>query len=515
MFTNDFFPTPIEVINTMCSGLDLIGKTVLEPSAGSGNIIDYLRGEGAKVIACEKHPDLALIAQKKADRFLKHDFLQVTGEEVSHIDFIIMNPPFFYGDKHIRHAWDIAPGGCEIIALCNSNTLDNRYSYERTNLFSLIEKNGNSVRLGNVFSQSERETDVSISMIHLFKPRTGDNEFDGYFDLEDDPEKEGNGIMAYDVLRDCVNRYVGAVKMFDEVVGASQRMNVLIKPINESGNITFGVNQRRDGRDYTVTRDEFKNELQKSAWKAVFAEMNMSKYITKSVMENINKFVEQQVKVPFTLKNIYKMGQMIVGTHAGRMDKVLVDAFDKICSFSHENSEAGTGWKTNSSYKVNQKFILPNIMTTGYSGQMSVNHYGYDRQGDMDDIVKALCHMTGKDYDEMETLNEKVKVRTLPSLNEFISFTFLRDAKGNRVTDTNGYSDKYRYLEFGKWYQWNEFFEIRGYKKGTLHVKFSSESVWMEFNRKVAKIKGWALPRKTDTKTKGTERTSKQGLEIY
>lgn len=27
MFTNDFYPTPIEVINTMCSGLDLIGKT--------------------------------------------------------------------------------------------------------------------------------------------------------------------------------------------------------------------------------------------------------------------------------------------------------------------------------------------------------------------------------------------------------------------------------------------------------------------------------------------------------
>jgi hypothetical protein len=37
----------------------------------------------------------------------------------------------------------------------------------------------------------------------------------------------------------------------------------------------------------------------------------------------------------------------------------------------------------------------------------------------------------------------------------------------------------------------------------------------MEFNRRVAKIKGWALPKNTDTKTKGTERTRKTGVEIY
>ena len=52
---------------------------------------------------------------------------------------------------------------------------------------------------------------------------------------------------------------------------------------------------------------------------------------------------------------------------------------------------------------------------------------------------------------------------------------------------------------FGKWIDFG-FFKIRGYKKGTIHFEFVSEDVWMEFNRRVAKIKGWQLPQKTDTK---------------
>lgn len=65
MFNEDFYPTPQSVIEYMISGVDLSGKTVLEPSAGSGNIIDTLKSLGAAVLACEINPDLALIARIK------------------------------------------------------------------------------------------------------------------------------------------------------------------------------------------------------------------------------------------------------------------------------------------------------------------------------------------------------------------------------------------------------------------------------------------------------------------
>ena len=37
------------------------------------------------------------------------DFLTVKSEQISHIDFIVMNPPFSNADKHILHAYEIAP----------------------------------------------------------------------------------------------------------------------------------------------------------------------------------------------------------------------------------------------------------------------------------------------------------------------------------------------------------------------------------------------------------------------
>jgi len=39
MFNPDFYPTPPEVAATMLDCLDLRGKTILEPSAGSGNLM--------------------------------------------------------------------------------------------------------------------------------------------------------------------------------------------------------------------------------------------------------------------------------------------------------------------------------------------------------------------------------------------------------------------------------------------------------------------------------------------
>lgn len=50
MFGIDFYPTPKEVIYQMLQGVDVRDKVVLEPSAGSGNIVKVLKEMGAKKI---------------------------------------------------------------------------------------------------------------------------------------------------------------------------------------------------------------------------------------------------------------------------------------------------------------------------------------------------------------------------------------------------------------------------------------------------------------------------------
>jgi hypothetical protein len=175
------------------------------------------------------------------------------------------------------------------------------------------------------------------------------------------------------------------------------------------------------------------------------------------------------------------MIDLIVGTHAERMDNVLAEAFDQICGYSSENSTAGEKWKTNSNYKVNQKFIVPYMCENDSRWPNAHVHLNYRRDESLNDIVKALCYMTGIDYN------------TTTDIRRFVSNLD---------------------MEWGQWYSWG-FFEIRGYKKGTMHFKFQSIKLWEDFNRKVGEIKGWQLPRKTDQKKKGTERTKSTQVEVF
>ena len=505
MFDPEFYPTPQAVIERMAAGLDLLGRTVLEPSAGSGNIAQWLKSAGANVLVCEKHTDLARIVGQKA-QFLKPDFFDVTPEEVSHIDYIIMNPPFSNADKHILHALDVAPGGAEIIAICNAETINNRFSRSRTELGKTIKKLGHWENIGDAFSTADRKTNVDIALIHIFKPKDGDSEFDDYFfDMNEEQEQsvQGSGIMRHNEIMEIVNRYVAAVKMFDEVMASNKAINSLIQPISKGLGIAFGAYQTYTSRGMQateITRETFKKELQKSAWTSVFDRMNMQKYVTSGVMADINRFVEQQQNVPFTMTNIFKMIEIIIGTHSGRMDKVLVEVFDRICSLSADNSEAGEGWKTNSNYKVNRRFI--DTWICEHDNRWPSNtvkiRIGTRNQGLIEDATKALCFMTGKNYDKVMEMEYKNNwggtKRCQKSLYNFF---------GNNPTP------------WGEWVQWNEFFKVRGYKKGTMHFEFIDEDVWMEFNIRVAKIKGWALPKKTDKKSKGNERARQTGLEIF
>ena len=316
---------------------------------------------------------------------------------------------------------------------------------------------------GDCFASAERSTGVHVSCVHLFKPGTGEKEFEGYFSLAPDDEPQGEGLQHYNFIRDLVNRYVEAVKRFDNVMGAAKEINQLAEPF-KSNDIRFGA-YREHGNNYTaITRDCFKKELQKAAWRLIFSKMNMEKYVTTKVLEDMNRMVERQTHIPFTMHNVFRVLEAIVFTHRDRMNQVLVEAFDHICSFSAENSTAGEKWKTNSDYMVNRRFIVPRICDYDArwpSAYVKIAYYGGGYARDIDDVVKAMCYLTGCNYDDFS------------SLNDFVS----------RLT-----------MNWGQWYEWG-FFRIRGYKKGTMHFEFVREEDWVKFNIEVARIKGWQLPK--------------------
>ncbi|WP_407522728.1 DUF4942 domain-containing protein [Lacibacter sp. MH-610] len=456
MFNADFFPTPLQVIEQMTAGIELEGKTILEPSAGSGAIVDYLQEHGANVIACENDSRLKLIIKSKC-KHIADDFLTVTSEQISHVNSIIMNPPFSRGAEHLLHAYNIAPAGCKIVSLLNAETVKNTYSQSRKELFSIIQQHGNIVNLENCFNNAERQTGVNVAMITINKP--GENysqEFEGFF-MDDEPEESGNtpGLMSYNVVRDLVNRYVAAVKLYDEHLNTGKKMNSLLSGFYGES-LTFTCTENGAAK----LRNEFKKDLQKAGWAFIFNKMNLTKYTTRGVKEDINKFVEQQTNIPFTMRNIYVMLDIVVQTAGQRMNKAILEVFDRVTEHHHDNRHNVKGWKTNSHFLVGKKFILPNMIRPakeyGYTSQDYSNlRSSYD--GIVPDFEKALCYITGKNYDTIQTLNGSIR-RNI----------------------------------YGDWYE-SEFFKYKGYKNGNMHFEFMSDDVWAMFNKKVAELKGYPL----------------------
>ena len=336
----DFYPTSTEVIEKMMMSEYILNKTVLEPSAGKGNIVDWLKVHGAKeVITCENNPHLRKLLNGKCD-IIADDFLSLKSGDVSHVDYTVMNPPFSDGAKHLLHAFDIAPAGCTVIALCNSHSVSKRWRTDsvKERLIEIIDLYGREEYFGNVFSTAERKTEVTVSLVKLYKERVGDNEFSGYFfsqEDEDTADMSGQeGLMHYNVVRDIVNRYVAAVKLFDNTLEASKRINKMARfpdsdeydyiPI-KFGTMTGGY----DNRGVKISHQQYKKSLQKYYWRIIFKKMNMEKYATKQLREQINKFIEQQESVPFTMCNIYRVIDLVIQTNGQRMNTALLGSSRK------------------------------------------------------------------------------------------------------------------------------------------------------------------------------------------
>lgn len=467
IFNPDHYPTPAEVAAEMLDSLDLRDRVVLEPSAGSGNLVRECLDRGAaEVLWCEKEPQLRnMLTGLRGGYYLGHDFLLAEAHQVSHVDLIVMNPPFSADEAHILHAWEIAPPGCEIVALCNWNTVCDEYVHRLTQrngsglkkqLAYVVNAYGSRDNLGECFTTAERPTRVSVGLVRLTKPgsRAGGDEFEGFFLGPDDIEAQGEGLIPYRRSRDIVNRYVEACRIFDEQVEAGTRLRGVLDGFFGQ---ELGLQVTVEGAP--VTRNRFRKDLQKAAWKHVFAEFLPAQLATSQLAKDINAFVEKQSRIPFTERNIYRMLQIVAGTQEQRVDRAVEQAIDTLTRHTAENRYGVEGWVTNSGYMLNRRFIRAYMAELSWSGHgVMVKTYG-SQADEISDLIKALCFITGRSYSE-------VGQPTKPADGIFWP---------------------------GEWYEWG-FFRFKAHKKGTVHFEFLDDEVWAMVNARYARIKGQVLP---------------------
>lgn len=174
----EFYPTPKTLIDKMLDGIDFnTVKTVLEPSAGNGAIVEGLlerskqsyRGEEIDIDVVEIEPDFQKILKGKGYKLVYDDFL--TFEADKHYDLIIMNPPFSNGDKHLLKALEMQENGGEVIAIVNAETIRNPFGNRRKELVKLLEEYNAEINyLPSEFTSADRTTNVEVAMIKAKVP---------------------------------------------------------------------------------------------------------------------------------------------------------------------------------------------------------------------------------------------------------------------------------------------------------------------------------------------------------
>lgn len=128
---DQLFPTPPALAARMVALADIQrGHRILEPSAGTGNILAAIRCRKHRVeapchaVAIEKDPRLVQAGglDALANEVRCADFLTLTPATLGTFDVIVMNPPFAHGQDiaHVTHALQFLKPGGRLVAIMST-----------------------------------------------------------------------------------------------------------------------------------------------------------------------------------------------------------------------------------------------------------------------------------------------------------------------------------------------------------------------------------------------------------
>jgi len=484
MFDAEFFPTPAWVVRKMFkpyfeatedgSTRGEMLRTILEPSAGKGDILDWILKQygaglsdgvgfyqhgynGPRLEAIEQNPDLVAILQKKEYRVVATDFLTYVPEIAP--DLILMNPPFSAGARHLLHAWEILNGG-DVVCLLNAETIHNPFSEERRLLARVIEDASGTVDfLGDAFRDAERATNVEIALVRLHKPVNNNGisfEFTPPSGESDEMPKlsveaSGSELIKPDQVGAFIRCYDKAKESFVNYIQARDQLDFYCRGITKSSGSKIADEARaaRGGCNPSGAYDNFRDGLRLQFWTYILETIGIEKLLTSKLRQKFSQFIEQQGAMALTKENITNIVQTLILNSDGIMKQAVVTVFDMFTKYHKENRIHPEGWKTNGKWQANKKVILPNFVDYDF-GKF---HYMYGRYNEYEDIDKAMCYLAGKRFEDVVTIKNAIK-------------PLEKDSE-------------------------SEFFKMRYFQKGTMHLTFKDESLWARFNQVAVDGRNW------------------------
>ena len=493
---NGFYPTPKNLIDKMLSGLDFkMIKSILEPSAGKGDIVDELKRKekfysntynnfSFDIDCIEIDRNLQYILKGKSYRVVHDDFL--TYDTMKEYDLIIMNPIFSNGCKHLLKALEMQKrNGGAIVCLLNAETLKNTCTNERIDLKrKLTEYNASVEFIQDAFLDAERKTGVEIALVKVQLPKVERESFilnnlHRAQEQREVEERENTQLIDSDFFKAIVNQYKMEVEAGINLIKEYEAM----KPFILS---SFGKDEKTGetiqtggcilSLDLAVNKDKYGNmlsvngyirEVRRKYWKALFENKKFIGQLTNNLQQDFYNKIHELADYDFSLYNIYQLKVDMQKKAVKGIEDTIIALFDELSHKYHWFDETSNnihyynGWKTNKSWIINKKVIIPlngfYDLSYSWGGFRPTRH---DVISKLQDIEKCFNYLDGG-------LTEAV------DLEESLKFA-------EEYGETKNIQLKY--------------FTITFYKKGTCHIVFNDDKLLKKFNIFGSQHKGWLPP---------------------
>lgn len=469
----------------MLSGIDFnFIKSVLEPSAGKGDLADTVRQRLRSTRAgcwnktdwdidtIELNPELRHILTGKGYRVVHDDFL--TYDTAKHYDLIIMNPPFADGDRHLMKALEMQKRGGWVVCLLNAETVKNPCTNTRRKLAAKLKEYDASIEfLEKAFIQAERKTDVEVALVKINIPQA-ERESDILSSLRREAERPeqaqetDQALIDSDFIRAIIQRYQVEIRAGLKLIGEWRAMEPLmmssLKPdVYDKPLISMKIH---NGDDKSTMENAYIKKVRTKYWEALLTAPEFMGLFTSNLREEYLSRVNELADYEFSPFNIYTIRIELNEKLTKGVEDTILALFDEL-SAQHawypeqkKNIHYFDGWATNKAWKINRKVIIPLSAFEKWITDCRYKPNDYRILRKLSDIEKALNYLDGG-------LTESADLR--------------------QVLDTAQAAGQTKEIQL-------KYFTVTFYKKGTCHIRFTNDDLLQKFNLYGCQRKGWLPP---------------------
>lgn len=465
-----FYPTPQKLIEKMTRHITWSEvRDVLEPSAGDGRVVDYIKQyecvhREIEVDMVEINPTLRNVLKGKGYHVVADDFL--TFHTFKKYDLIIMNPPFADGHKHLLHAMELMRYGGRIICVLNAETIKNPYSNSRRDLVDKLDELDASVEyFQEVFVNADVPTDVEVALIEIEMPLKQSTVITD--DLREkwfprcDEEQLCTELVEGDVIKQLIARYNMEVECGVRLI---EEYHAMLPYISNGGNsYNYPLIELKICGEDGKTVNDYIRSIRRKYWTALFEDKDVTGILPSKQIEEYRNSVRELQDYDFTYYNIKTLQEQMSRTLVQNIEQTIVDLFETLTSkYSYypeceKNVHYFNGWCTNKAWIVNKKVVLPIS--------------GYD--------------MTWGYYPNKYCCVEKIV--DLELAMNYLSGIISSESKVAEVLKAAADTNQTKNIE-------TKYFTLTFYKKGTCHIVFKDEELLKKLNIAGCMHKGWLPP---------------------